>query len=277
MTVLRNVARALLPESAIQWLRGDGNSVRHRFWYGPKERIGLALYRLGGGSYLDWYARRMDGFVDFSRLESGDADALRSFEHYMGKSRADFTVAKSFGLAPHHKLHEFGVGFLRTSQHFIEFLDAGNFSGNDASESRINFGTAYLRRTMDIDGKRPLLITNSDNSFDWLDGRTVDFVWSLAVFTHMPPPDIDDTIKNLRKILNPGAIVLFTFSEKDASVPVDRMNAKDWWHGWDFFKDIAARYGFEIENVTEALPENGEYNPATRLAKMTMRGEDTAR
>ncbi|MCH7494247.1 ThiF family adenylyltransferase, partial [bacterium] len=74
---------------------------------------------------------------------------------------------------------EVGIGFLRTSQHFIAYLDSGNFSGNDASESRIKFGTEYLRRTMDLDAKRPLLITNGDTGFDWLDGRKVECVWSL--------------------------------------------------------------------------------------------------
>jgi len=276
MSSLSNVARALLPVGTIRWLRGDTNSVRQRFWYGPKEQLGLALHRVTGGSYLDWYARRMDSFVDFSRLESGDPEAIRSFEYHMSTSRNDLVVARHFGLAPHHKLHEFGVGFLRTGQHFIEFLDPGNFSGNDASGQRIKFGTEYIRRHIDIDAKRPLLITNTDNSFDWLDGRKVDFVWSLAVFTHMPQQDIDETIKNVRKILKPGAIFLFTYSEKDAGSAVVRMNAKDWWHSYDFFEGIAARYGFHIEDVTEALPESEEYNAATRLAKMTWHGEAAA-
>lgn len=273
MSSLSNVARALLPEGTIRWLRGDTNSVRQRFWYGPREQIGLALHRLTGGSYLNWYAQRMDSFVDFSRLESGDPDAIRSFETYMSTGRNDLAVARQFGLEPDHKVHEFGVGFLRTSQHFIEFLNPGNFSGNDASGQRIKFGSEYVRRRMDFDAKRPLLITNTDNSFDWLDDRKVDFVWSLAVFTHMPPEDIDDTIKNLRKILKTSAIVLFTYSEKDARTAVDRMNVKDWWHNFEFFENIAARYGYDIEDVTGTLPESDEYNAATRLAKLTWRGD----
>ncbi|MDP6953936.1 MAG: class I SAM-dependent methyltransferase [Alphaproteobacteria bacterium] len=263
-----------MPAALLNWLRGESKSVRYRFWYGPMEYLSLRLHRLRGGDYLTWYAGRMDGFVNFETLESGDSDALRQFEYYMNGDPNSLGIVKGFGLEPHHTLHEFGVGFLRTAQHFIEYLDAGNFSGNDASKARIEFGSEYLRRKMAFDAKRPQLIVNTDNSFDWMGDRKVDYFWSLAVFTHMPPEDIEETFKNMRKILKPDSVILFSYSEKDASCSVERLNVKDWWHNFAFYADLAARYGFEIEDVSEAMPESVHINAATRLAKMRWRGEE---
>ncbi len=270
------LARWLVPARLLDWLRGESNSVRHRFWFGPKEYLSLRLHRLRGGDYLTWYAKRMDGFVNFETLETEETDALRRFEYYINGDPNSLGIAQSFGLEPHHMLHEFGVGFLRTARHFIDYLDAGNFSGNDASKARIEFGSEYLRRKMAFDAKRPKLIVNADNSFDWMDDRKVDYFWSLAVFTHMPPEDIEKTFKNMRKILKPNAVVLFTYSEKDGDRNVEQLNVKDWWHNFAFYADLAARYGYEIEDVSEVMPESVHINVATRLAKMRWRGEESA-
>ncbi len=275
MENLCGLARRLLPVALLHWLRGDHNSVRQRFWFGPEEYLNLWLYRLRGGNYLTWYARRMDGFVNFETLDVEDSYAKRSFEHYF-RDPDSLGIAKSFGLKPHHTLHEFGVGFLRTTQHFIDYLDAGNLSGNDASKARIEFGSEYLRRKMAFDAKRPKLIVNTDNSFDWMDGRKVDFFWSLAVFTHMPPEDIEETFKNMRKTLKPNTVVLFSYAEKDSDRNIERLNVKDWWHNFAFYAELAERYGFEIEDVTEAMPKSVHIDPADRLAKMRWRGEGSA-
>jgi len=218
----------------------------------------------------------MDGFVNVETLDAEDSDAMRRFEYYINGDPDSLGIAKSFGLRPHHTLHEFGVGFLRTAQHFINYLDAGNFSGNDASNARIEFGSEYFRRKMAFDAKRPKLIANTDNSFDWMDGCKVDYFWSLAVFVHMPPEDIEETFNNMRKILKPNAVVLFTYSERAVDRNIERYNVKDWWHNFAFYAELAERYGFEIEDVSEAMPESVHINAATRLVKMRWRGEGSA-
>lgn len=45
-------------------------------------------------------------------------------------------------------LHEFGCGQLRSALHFVEYLDPGHFSANDASKGRIDLGLALFRSHM---------------------------------------------------------------------------------------------------------------------------------
>ncbi len=237
------LARALLPMSFIKWLRGDYKSVHgrlHNKWEGFK----LWLYRLKGGSYIDWYAKRMDGFA----AEAAVDPAIKRTYHDSGSQ--DLETLRQLGLEPSHRLHEFGCGFLRSAHYFVSYLEPGKFSGNDASGERIKNGLDYVKKTygFDMKSKAPNLIANKDNSWDWLPDKP-DMIWCYAVFTHMPEDDIEDVVRNLHKVLKPTTGFYFTYSEKtDQRRPVERMGAQDWWHKQSYFDELAARHGLKIEH-----------------------------
>ena len=259
------IARAILPASFIRWLRGDFKSVYGRV-YDRWERIKLRVHRLKGGKYIDWYAKRMDGFAAKPKLDP----AIKREYHDSGVD--DLETLKLLGLKPTDKLHEFGCGFLRSAHFFIKYLEPGNFSANDSAGERIRNGLEYMKKTYDFDlmEKNPELIVNEDNSFDWLD-RKPDIIWCHAVFTHMPDEDIDDFFGNLKKVMKPETAFYFTYSEKAGQRhDIEHMGVKDWWHKQGYFNDLAARHGFEIEHMTEFLQGRECYRPEHHLSKLTL-------
>lgn len=270
MSVLDGVsafARVLLPHPFVLWLRGDFKSVRGRFITDKKDRLKLLFYRLRGGDYLSWYARRMDGFAPH-RIE-GHGRAHVNDYHESGIQ--DLETMKQLGLKPQHTLHEFGCGFLRSARYFADYLENGNFSANDASGGRIDAGLNYLKdEGFDFDDHGSKITVNTDNSLEWV-GRKVDYVWCHAVFTHMPEKDIEDVVKNLPKIMHDATQFIFTYSEKSqAQEESKQMGVKDWWHKHAFFDDLAKRHGLAIEDLSPLLESRGVYNPKNRMAKLTL-------
>lgn len=255
-------ARKVLPKQMVHWLRGDFASVSGRL-YSQYELARLKVYELRGGKYLDWYADRMDGFAANPIVDP------ETFKVYHDSGIDDLETLKILGLTPNTRLHEFGCGFLRSAHYFIDYLNDGKFSGNDTSGERIKSAIASIGRVygFDVTIKHPLFIVNRDNSFDWLNEK-VDMIWCHAVFTHMPPDDIETVIANVHKIMKPATPFYFTYSQKDGQRrPIIRMGAKDWWHTHAFFEEIAARHGLMLMDMTEFLRQRGKYHPLNRLAK----------
>ena len=267
MSVLDGIsafARLVLPQSVVLWLRGDFTSVRGRFIGDKIERLRLLVHRMAGGNYLTWYARRLDGFT-------ANPDYIDEAFHETGFH--DLETMKRLGLKPHHTLHEFGCGSLRSARHFAEFLDPGNLSVNDASGGRIAAGRHYLlEKGFDFDSYRVAITVNSDNSLDWV-RRKVDFVWCHAVFVHMPENDIEEVLRNLKKIMHGNSEFIFTYSEKPGETrPSCRMGVKDWWHTHAFFGRLARRNGLEIEDLSPLVANRDGYNPKNRMARLTLPG-----
>ncbi len=260
-----SLARSVLPERAIKYLRGDFKSVHGRL-HNRWERTRLQLHQLRGGSYLDWYAKRMDGFAANPKIDQ------KTKKEYHDSGGEDLETLKQLGLKKSTVLHEFGCGFLRSAHYFIDYLDLGKFSANDASGERIRSGVEYIKATygFDILAKNPELIVNKDNSFDWLD-RKPDIIWCHAVFTHMPEKDIEDVIAHLPKVMTSNAAFYFTYSQKPSQRHnVERMGAQDWWHKHGFFSGIADKHGLMIEDLTDFLQERGCYRPEHGLGKLTL-------
>jgi len=263
--------KSLLPATLHQPLRWAWRLL-YRFGQDMPERwlyVKLWLYRLSGRSYLRWYADTLDGWV-----ESRDPTFLARKRAALETSGVeDLELLKSFGMRRDSTLHEFGCGQLRSALHFAEFLDPGNFSANDASKGRIDLGLALFGER--LNPRKPTLIVNPDNSFDWLGGKTFDFLWCHAVFGHMPAEDVEDTIRNVHKAMHAGSIFLFTHDEPrlqiaDATDDIVRVDARNWLQSFAYFRKLATRYGMAIEDVSGTLKSYPSFRAHMCLAKMTL-------
>ena len=245
------IARAVLPEATIKKLRGDRKSVHARWVLDPRERIHLFFHKLRGGSYLTWYARRQDQFA----LGRRDQDPSE-YQEYLDSGIEDLDVIKKLGVQPNNSLHEFGCGYLRSARFFIEYLDKGKFSANDTSAERINFGIdRWKQEGLNIvEEKAPFIVASQDNSFNWMDGRKVDFIWCHAVFGHMPPADIEETVANMKKVLEPHGAIIFTYGPNPYTAEeVIRTSVKDWYHSLEFFQELAEYNQMTLEECDDEV------------------------
>lgn len=237
-------------------------------WTEFKLYVGLAWHRATGRSYLKWYADTLDRWA-----APRDAEGLARKRAALAESGAeDLAVLKGFGLKPTSTLHEYGCGQLRSALHFCEYLEPGNFSANDASRGRIDLGLELFGDR--IRPRRPNFIVNPDNSFDWLQGRTFDFLWCHAVFGHMPAEDVEDTIANLPKAMHAGSAFYFTYDEPRLQIPdatdeIVRIDARNWLQAFAFFERVARKYGLAIEDVSAAIRPYESFRKHMCLARLT--------
>ncbi|MGE0254669.1 MAG: cyclopropane-fatty-acyl-phospholipid synthase family protein [Alphaproteobacteria bacterium] len=262
------IARSLLPP----WLHGVGRAVwrrwiaTERFRANARLRLSYLGHRLRGGSYLSWYARTLDQWAVEQR---DDATMERRQRNLAESGREDLEILKHFGLQPHHSVHEFGCGMLRTAIHVIEYLEPGNYSGNDSSGERIETGRRMFADR--IAERRPTLITNRDNSFDWLNGRTFDFLWCHAVFGHMPARDVEDTLRDVRKAMHAGSVFLFSYDPPPAGCPdVIEEDPRNWMQSLDFYRRAADRNGYVVEDVTDIVRGYPSWRTRIHLARLTL-------
>lgn len=268
-STVSSLCRTVLPEPVLAKLRGNGNSVRQRFIYTPKEKLGLWLHLRRGGSYVEWYARRLDGFAADVRIESLEPrdEKERHRLDYLSSGYHDRDLLVGLGLMPHHDLHEIGVGHGRSAHFFVDYLEPGRYSGNDISKERLRMAAEHFA-LRGLDKKKPLLIVNRDNTFDWMDGRKVDYVWANSVFGHMPPEDVETIVSNLWKIMRDDAVFYFTVRGRQADTARKRLSAKDWTRDNDFWAALGGRHGCTIAPCGFELPQ--DFVPQDcRLLKLT--------
>jgi len=210
-----------------------------------RDYLERAFFRLSGRSYLEWYARRQD-----RAAEAGWPAELLPWLRTSGKEDLDILIDLS--LRPQHTLHGFGIGFLRCAAWFIDYLEPGNFSGNDTSGGRIKEGREAMGREKLL-ARNPRLLVTSDNSFDWMEGHQVDYIWSHAVFSHMPDEDVEDTIRNMCKIMHAGSAALVTYSQLYELAPGERrvyqQTTANFQRTLAWYEGIVAQHGFDITEL----------------------------
>ena len=271
-TDMPNVLRSLwerVPENTKIKLRGDYNSVRHRFVDRPRDGIVLCAQSLLGKRFLSWYAKRLDATA--SQVKPGEGGRHLSKIETMKTGAEDLEVVKRFGLQADNSLYEFGTGFGRSAQHFVNFLDTDHYFGNDISAARIR----QMREFFEFNGlakKNPTFFVTANNSFDWAEGKTFDFIWTMAVFCHMPDEDVREVFRNVQKIMHPSSIFLALDTHLDDSDRIHRYNAKDWFRPPSWYCDAAAEAGLHSEDVSEKLVAGvGSQNVSTPLGYKGMK------
>jgi hypothetical protein len=271
---LADFVKALLPQS----LHAPARAVWRRLfrlrarYYEAKLWTTLWLHKLRGGKYIDWYGDTLN------RGAKSAAYIMEEMPEWIYESGADdLEAAKRLGLKPHHTLYEYGCGFLRSGNHFMRYLDAGNYAGNDAAGARVERGKEIFKDL--IAEKRASLFVTRDNTLSWIN-RKFDYIWCHAVFGHMPEKDIEEAIRNIRKIMHEGSVFIFSYDplpEKYANELSRREDARDWWHSLRFYEQIAAKDGMVVEDVSWAIRDLKSWRPHIDLAKMVIEVPEAAR
>ncbi|MBE90539.1 MAG: hypothetical protein CMM76_14005 [Rhodospirillaceae bacterium] len=240
----------LVPESTKILLRGDYNYCSARFIDRPRDWLALQTQRLLGKNFLNWYARRLDQAAN--QVSTGEGGKHLKAHEMMKTGREDLEVAKRFGLKPEHSLFEFGTGFGRSAQHFISYLKKKQYCGNDISKGRVRQMTEYFE-LIGLSNKEPEILVTADNTFDWLNGRKFDYVWTMAVLSHMPDEDVVAFFKNARKIMHENSTLLALDTHIEGYNDVFRYNAKDWFRPPEWYCDAIESVGLVAQNATDKM------------------------
>ena len=158
MTTAR-VAKYLVPPSLRPRLREEYSYfVRGVHDWRMKKKRDRCLK--AGTPYLEWYASQCD---DAAKNNLTNIKKIPVRLDWMKSGVLQLHAAIKAGLQPNNTFLEFGCGRLRAGNHFIHYLNDGNYSANDASYERIFYGkkdTADILGEAAFEQKKPNFLIN---------------------------------------------------------------------------------------------------------------------
>ena len=138
----------------------------------------------------------------------------------IGQLQFDFLVAR--GLRPQHVLLDIACGALRLGVKAIPYLEPEHYLGMDKEADLLRAGLELELPAALRQQQRPQLLQGADFSFERF-GRRVDVAMAQSLFTHLPPPLIEQCLQKLRPCLQPDGVFYATYFE----VEQERQNPTD--------------------------------------------------
>jgi SAM-dependent methyltransferase len=178
---------------------------------GLPERLRLLYMWISSGSHEEFYREHMR-----SRLADDPENSVGGFNELVGCENVgvmQLEFLKENGLSPDDRLLEIGCGVLRAGEHFINYLDAGNYVGLDISPEAIAIDRERLSDDL-IAEKSPRTQPNVDLRFQELRGETFDVAISNSVFSHIPSEDIIECFEHIGDVLEQNGRYYTTFKPK---------------------------------------------------------------
>jgi len=205
---------------------------RSRLGY-MRDGLFYLMHRLTGSSYREYYADRMDQIV--RRNPRWGLNLNKKFQ---------LDYLKAHGLRPESSLLDYGCGALAAGVHFIEYLQPGKYVGVDISAEVLAEGGRRLARN-DLLAKRSELHRIESGLLAVLGNRRFDVIWAQSVFTHMPPEDIHNLLRDIRRHMHAESCFYATFARTDGDT--HQMRFKDWYYNVDFFRREASLFDLRME------------------------------
>jgi len=173
----------------------------------------LRIYRKLGGSWNYFYGLLLDYQERTTKLENiinkTVSDNMKGlYDHSHGIKHLD--LLKIYGLKKGSKLLDFGCGYGRTAMPAIKFLDTSGFTGVELSKRRLNLAIEWAKKE-DLLIKKPKFLVVKDNLLQNIANNSIDIIWTLSVFNHMPDKELHQCLKTFKRILTPGGKIFFYF------------------------------------------------------------------
>ena len=204
-----------------------------------------SAFELCGRSWNDFYAWMLN-FQD--RQLSLDQILSRPDNPSIGRGLWDWARGKYYyeflsqcGVSPSDTLLDYGCGYGRVAIPVLRGQGPdGNFIGLEISERRLELAREWIARE-GLESKSHELILSKDNSMPFVASSSVDVVWVLSVFNHMPDAELDTCLEAMHRVLKPGG-KLFCYYLTDE--PGSEHTIKTFMRSDEYMAERLRRYGF---------------------------------
>jgi SAM-dependent methyltransferase len=193
------------------------------------------------GDHLAYYRAVMKS--DTARNPEA-AVGSRTHKRWQRLGQMQFTYLKEHGLKPEDTMLEIGCGNLRAGRLFIEYLDAGHYSGIDISPEIL----AAAEQTVveyGLEGKQPSLSLVTDNMFTRFPDASFDVIHAHSVYSHCPIDVIDECFAHVGRILKPSGHFDFTFDRTEGEE--HQVLNEDFYYRTETLVDLAATHHLTAE------------------------------
>lgn len=111
------------------------------------------------------------------------------------------------GWKPEHAVLDYGCGYGRVTIPLLRRqARSGKYYGTEISERRLQMCRDWIARE-GLDDKHSELILSKDNAMPFLGDKTVDIIWVLSVFNHMPDDELRKCLASMARVMRPNGIL----------------------------------------------------------------------
>ncbi|MBM3521579.1 MAG: class I SAM-dependent methyltransferase [Alphaproteobacteria bacterium] len=244
-------------------------ALRWRLLYGVR-----FAFRLFGGNWNDFYAWMLD-FQD-RRVTLDQILARprndRKFKGLWDWWRGEYCVEymRRHGLQPTHTVLDYGCGYGRVTIPLLKFQTPGGcYIGTEISTRRLELAREWIARE-GLGGKSCELVLSKDNRMAFLADGSVDAVWVLSVFNHMPDAELETTLAALHRVMRGGGKLycyyLVPVPGGDETVKTFRRTAED-------MTALLARIGFTSQIMPDWDDDLGEARSTESRMQICVKSE----
>lgn len=243
------ILRWLKNSSLFNYLRSGHDSIRYKFFNYPLDQFILFFNRkILKKSWVEFYSGRLDNYVINNNYK-----IVKGYDDWGLK---DLDFLKKNGLLRHHKILDFGCGFGRCAVQLVPYLKKRNYYGLEISNARLEVAKEKLKLN-NIKLEDCVLIYNNSNSNIsnlFLNDEKFDYIYLNSVFTHTPYKDIDDILKQFKKILNKNGKIIFSAHLKERN-PKIKKTIKDFYYSYDELSFLAKKNNLRLDELLD-WPDN---------------------
>lgn len=142
---------------------------------------------------------------------------------------------------------EIGYGNLRAGWRFINYLDAGNYTGIDISPD-ILLAALDVLADHELQAKRPTLTLVKDLTFNFLPDESFDVVHAHSVFSHSPLPVVAECFAHVGRVMKPRGWFDLTFDRTDGK---EHHVHEDFYYRTETSLSLAEEHGLRGEFVSD--------------------------
>jgi cyclopropane fatty-acyl-phospholipid synthase-like methyltransferase len=209
------------------------------------------LFTLSGKSWNDFYRWMLELQERNTTLESILREPRQKtgrglFAWWLGEYHCLFM--QEFGLNPQQTVLDFGCGYGRSAIPLIKYLDPGKYIGTELSEKRLSLATEWVKRE-GLQHCEPTFIATTDNTMSFLQDGSVDAIWTLSVFTHMPEKEMHQVLGAFWRVLKESGVVYFHYNSPTNSKIVHKATVKDFYWEDAFIEKTVSSHGFTFKRV----------------------------
>jgi ubiquinone/menaquinone biosynthesis C-methylase UbiE len=172
-----------------------------------------------------------------------------------------FEAICSIGLQPHNRILDIGCGVFRFGMVAVPFLESNCYFGTDPVPAYLETARNYATSVLKTSKKFQLLLDHTFE-FDRFE-KKFDFAMAHSVFTHMSSHEIEQCLRSLARVMEPGGKLLFTIALQpklledyqeafvyNAQIPMVR----SYHSSINLYTKLAQEIGFTFEELLEPNP-----------------------
>lgn len=162
--------------------------------------------------------------------------------HWDISGAVQFVYLIGLGLRANHRLLDFGAGALKAGQHFLLYLNPGNYYAIEPNAAVFTLGLNNEINPALWKSKQGHILDDSDCRVRY-DVR-FDFILAQSIFTHCGLPCIKQTLEEFESHLLGSVVASFFIGAKD--------DPRDGWH-----EDYPERYDYKADTIMSLAAEVG--------------------